>query len=52
MNFIIEFTNESQGSLIIVDNVFDSQVEITNDKQLPAEERIRLQEQKMDARRR
>jgi hypothetical protein len=52
MNFIIEFTNESHGSLIIVDNVFDSQVEITNDKQLPTEERIRLQEQKMDARRR
>ena len=50
---MIQFNQNNKGTITFIDDVFDSQVEITNvDNQSNMSERIKLQDARMDARRR
>jgi hypothetical protein len=53
INFIIQFNQDKKGTLTVIDDIFDTQVEIVDEKvEYTMEERIKLSEMKLDARRR
>ena len=53
INFVIQFNQDRKGTLTVIDDIFDAQVEIVDEKtEHTMEERIKLSEMKLDARRR